>query len=640
MALGYMRRHRRWLYVFLWVVILGFIVFYIPAFQGSDEGAPGEAIGFVGGVPIGVAEFQRAYIQRRQMYEQLYQGRMDAAMLRSLGLEEQVFEGLVAEKLLVLEAGRLGIVVTDAELARSLTTAPDLQQDGKFMGAEELRRRLNLQGMSLADFEASRRTRLLAQKVESLVAGGVSVSPSEVERAYRQRVEQVKVEYVRVDSARYTGEVGVSDAEIAARFESKKETYRIPEKRTVRFALLDGELLRSQVTVTDADVEAAYQQRRDEFRVPEQVCASHILVKVKEGDAGEGHADAEARRLAEGILARLKAGADFAELARKESEDKGSAAGGGDLGCFERGRMLVEFDNAAFGLEKGQTSELVRTSAGYHIIRQSDRKDETVRPLSEVKEALRQRLLAQRVRTLAEEKAGRLAAALRKGRSLEEAAKGEGLGVQASPPFARGESVEPVASPLLVSRAFSIEKGKPEPDAYGVPRGAVFFELAEVQPSRLPVLKDVEARIRAELAAEKALERARAVALDLRARAERLGLEKAAAALGLLRKETPAAVGRGQALGDLGTGAALEAAAFGIPEKTLSDPVRVTGGYAILRVLERNAFDPVAFEKERARVAATLRQEKRGQFFQAYLNEARDRFRVERRPEVFQRVVG
>jgi len=260
--------------------------------------------------------------------------------------------------------------------------------------------------------------------------------------------------------------------------------------------------------------------------------------------------------------------------------------------------------------------------------------------LSEVKEPLRQQLLAQRVRALAEEKAGRIAAALRKGRSLDDAAKAEGLSIQTSPPFARGESIEPVASPLLVARAFSVAKGQPDPEAYGVPRGAVFFELAEIQPPRLPDRKEVEPRIRTELAEDKALERARAAALELRVRAERIGLEKAATALGLLRKETPSPVGRGQALGDLGTGAALDKAAFSLPEKTLSEPVRVTGGYAILRVLERNAFDPAAFEKEKARIVATLRQEKRNQFFQAYLNEARDRFRVERRPDVFQRVVG
>jgi len=637
MALGYMRRHRRWLYVFLWVVILGFIVFYIPAFQGGGAGTPAEAVGFVGGVPITAAELQRAYMQRRQLYEQVYQGRLDPAMLRSLGLEEQAFQGLVAERLLDLEARRLGLVVTDAELAHSLATAPDLQADGKFIGADELRRRLRLQGLSIAEFEASRRARLLAAKLEALVAGGIDVSPEEIERAYRERVEQVKLEYVLVP---VPSDVSVSEEEIRARFEADREAYRIPEKRTVRYALLDRDALRAQVTLTDAEIEAAYNERRDEFRVPEQVCASHILVKVAQPGSSDGHPEAEAKRMAEDILARLKAGADFAELARKDSEDKGSAASGGDLGCFERGRMLVEFDNAAFGLEAGQTSELVRTSAGFHIIHVRERREETVRPLNEVKEGLRQQLLAERVRRVAEEKAGRIAAALRKGRSLEEAVRGEGVAVQTSAPFSRSEPVEPLASPQLVARAFSLAPGQVEPDPFAVPRGVVFFALAEIVPPRLPELKDVEARVRQDLVEEKGLERARATAGELRARAERSSLDKAATALGLLRKETPSPVGRGQALGELGSGAAVDAAAFSLPLKTLSEPVRVSGGYAILRVLERNAFDPAAFEKERARIAAALRQEKRNQFFEAYLNLVRDRYTVERRPDVFRRVVG
>jgi hypothetical protein len=126
----------------------------------------------------------------------------------------------------------------------------------------------------------------------------------------------------------------------------------------------------------------------------------------------------------------------------------------------------------------------------------------------------------------------------------------------------------------------------------------------------------------------------------VRARAEKQPLEKAAAAVGLVRKETPALVTRGQAVGDLGTGAALEAAAFALPEKTLSEPVRVRGGYAILRVIEKKSADPAAFEQQKGTIAASLRDQRRSQLFQAYMNDARKRFKVERRPEALRRVTG
>lgn len=643
MALGYMRRHRRWLYAFLWVVILGFIVFYIPAFQEADTGSPGEAVGTVNGEAITAGEFQRAYLQRRQLYERLYQGRLDAAMLRSLGLEEQVFESLVAERLLVAEARRLGIRVGDDELAKALTTAPDLQEDGRFIGAAELRRRLNLAGQSVAAFEEGRRGQLVAQKLQALITAGLSVSAAEIEKEFRRRNEQIRAEYVFVDATPLRQQVQVSDDEIKARFEARKDDYRIPERRAVSFVLVDPEALKSRVSLTDRDIETFYQDRRDEFRQEEEVCASHVLVKVKASPgAAEGHDDAEARKRAEAILGRLRKGGDFAAIASKESEDKGSAPGGGDLGCFGRGRMLPEFENAAFALGIGETSqELVKTSAGYHIIRVSSRREESVQPLAQVKERIRLTLTLQRARALVDEQVQAIESALRRDRSLEEAARAQGLTVQKSLPFPRGEPAQPLASPQLVAKAFELKAQQVERTPFALPTGAyAFIALAEIQPGRAAELKDVQDRVRADLAEDKALERARQIAADVRARAATAGLEKAASAMSLVRKETPALVGRGQPLGDLGTGAALEEAAWDLEEKSLSAPIRAGAGYAVLRILEKKAFDPVAFEREKAAIAASLLETKRSQFFQAYMSEVRERAAVERNPEVFRRLLG
>jgi peptidyl-prolyl cis-trans isomerase D len=643
MALGFMRRHRRWLYAFLWVVILGFIVFYIPAFQNVDTGSPGETVGSVSGVPITAGEFQRAYLQRRQMYERLYQGRIDASMLRSLGLEEQVFEGLVRDKLVLAEARRLGLRVGDDELAKSLTSAPDLQDNGRFMGAAELRRRLNLAGQSLGDFEAARRERLLAGKLEALVTAAVSVAPDEVEREFRRRNEQVKTEYVLVDASRFQAETQASEQEIKGRFDSRREAYKLPERRIVSYVLVDLEAQRARVALTDRDVENYYNERRDEFRQEEEACASHILFKVKATpDAKEGHADDEAKRLAQGALDRLKKGADFAAIAKKESEDKGSSSGGGDLGCFGRGRMMPEFENAAFSLAAGETTpEPVKSQAGYHVIRVQTRRDETFLPLAQVKDRIRQMLTLQRARALAEDQSQAIETALRQGRSLEEAAKAQGLVVQTSQPLARGETMPPLASAALVARAFELKRGEVERQAFPLPSGSyAMIALADIQAARLPELKEVQDQLRQELQQEKALERARLLALELKARAEKQGLERAANSLSLARKEMPSLAGRGQPLGDLGSGSALEEVAFTIPEKTLSEPVRAGSGYAVLRVLEKKAFDPQAFERERTALAASLREAKRGQFFQAYLGEVRQKARVERRPEVFRRLIG
>ena len=640
MALALMRRHKRWLYVFLWLVIAAFIILYIPAFQDEGRGTPGEAVVTVGGLPVSVGEFQRTYYRQRQMYDRLYQGRLDENMLRQLGIEEQVLEGLVTERLVELETKRLGIAVSDEAVGRAIATSPEFQVDGAFVGKDEIRRRLDLQGLSEEDFGESLRRQLLRQSLESLVGAPVSVSDAEVEREFRRRNEQVKLEYVLADADRFRAAVQPTEDEIKARFEAKKDAYRIPEKRVVSYVLLDRATLQPQVTVTDRDIEMHYLDRREEFRQEEEACASHILVKVKAGEEGEGHPEAEARAIAQGLLDKVRAGGDFAAIAKASSEDQGSAQGGGDLGCFPPGRMVPEFDDAVFALAPGQVSELVKTSFGYHVIRLASKRESTVLPLAQVKERIRATVTERKVRELGEQKAQALAEALGKGQSLEEAAKAQGLAVQRSAPFAKGETPPVLSSPVLVARVFALEPGQAEKEGFALPQGAAFVSLAEVQPARAPALADARDRVRADLVDEAAFAQARAAAAAVRAKAETVGLEKAAAAAGLVRKETPALTARGQALGDLGTGGALEETAFSLPEKATSDPVRTSSGWAVLRVLEKKPFDPAELAKQKAQIAASLRQQKQSELFRAFVVEARDRYEITRDAQAWRRALG
>jgi len=640
MALALMRRHRRWLYVFLWLVIAAFIILYIPALQDAGQGTPGETVVKVGGLPVSVGEFQRTYRRQRQVYDRLYQGRLDENMLRQMGLEEQVLEGLVSDRLVELESRRLGVTVSDEALARAIATAPEFQDDGRFIGTDEIRRRLELQGLSEEDFEQSLRRQLQRQSLESLVGAPVSVSEAEVEREFRRRTEQVKLEYVLADAARFKAAIQPGEDEIKARFEAKKEAYRIAEKRVVSYVLLDRATLQPQVAVTDRDIELYYQDHREEFRQEEEACASHILVKVKAGEAPDGHAEAEAQSIAQGLLDQVTAGGDFATLAKKSSEDQGSAQNGGDLGCFAPGRMVPEFDDAVFALQPGQVSELVKTSFGYHVIRLTSKREATVLPLAQVKERIRASVTESKVRDLGEQKAQAMSDALSRGKSLADAAKAQGLTVQKSAPIARGETPPALASPTLVARVFEMKPGEAEKEGFALPQGAVFVSLAEIQPARAPELKDVREKVRADLVEEAAFEQARTVAAGVKAKAETLGLEKAAAAFSLVRKETPALTGRGQALGDLGTGAALEAVAFSLPEKTTSDPVRTSSGWAVLRVLERKPFDAAEFAKQKGPIAASLRQQKQSELFRAFVVAARERYEIARDAKAYRRALG
>ncbi len=638
MALALMRRHRRWLYVFLWIVIAAFIILYIPAFQQDRSGSPGETVVSVGTLPISVAEFQRAYGRQRQMYDRLYQGRLQEPMLRQI--QQQVLESLVADRLVELEAKRLGITVSDDAVARAIVTRPEYQNAGAFIGKDELRRILDLQGMSEEQFAESLRRELLRERLENLVGSAADVSDAEVRRELERRSDQVKLEYVLVDAARFRASVQPSEQEIEARFQAKKDAYRVPEKRVVSYVLLDPETLRPQVAVSDRDIELYYQDHREELRQEEQACASHILIKVKQGETGEGHPDAEAQKIAQGLLDQLKAGADFAALAKQHSEDSGSAQNGGDLGCFPPGRMVREFDDAVFEMQPGQTSGLVKTSFGYHIIRLASRRESTVPPLAQVKERIRAAVLDRKLSELGDQKAQAVAEALAKGKSLEQAAQAAGLSGRKSAPFARGETPPVLASPTLVARVFELKPGQVEKEAFALPQGAAFVALAEVQPAHVPQLKEVHDKVRDDLAQEATLAQARSLAVSVKASAEKAGLDKAAANAGLVRKETPQLTGRGQPFGELGASYALDESAFSLPEKTLSDPVRVPSGWALLRVLERKTSDPAQLAAEKEQLTGSLREQKRAEVFRAFLLEARERYPITRSPKAYARAIG
>jgi peptidyl-prolyl cis-trans isomerase D len=636
MALGFMRRHKRWLFGFLWVVIAAFIVLYIPVFFGSDQTGR-DIVARVGKRSISVAEFQNAFRQQLRAFER--QGRrLDMETAKQFGLPERVLEGMIDQAVVAQEAQRLGLMADDATVKQALTNDPQFRINGRFMGGAELKRLLDLQGLSEAEFLENIRAGLLRDQLEALVTAGLEPTPAEVEREYRQRSEQVRIEYVLVPTENVRPDTA-DVAAVKARFETARESYRFPERRVLSVLLIDREATKREVAVTDREIETYHQSHAEDFTQPEQVCASHILVKVKtDPQEKDGHSEADARKLAESLLAQVRKGADFAALAKKSSEDPGSAPNGGSLGCFPHGQMVPEFDTAAFALEAGQVSAVVQSSFGFHIIRVASRQPEEVRPLAAVRDQIRQTLLTEETRKRVDEKSGAIAAKLRGGDSLEETAAAAGFTTQKVGPVALGSPADPLSAQALAS-AFEIKVGKTHPDPFRVPKGVAFVAVVEVQPPRLPELKEVEDQVRRDIVQSQVFEKAHARAAELRTRAEREGLEKAAKALGLTRKETPSLVGRGRPLGELGSSMLLERAVYGLAEKTLSDPVRVPTGYAVLSVIEKKSFDPVAFEKEKAGIVDSLRTSLRRRVFESYLNQATRRFKVER-TEAFLTALG
>ena len=639
MALGFMRRHRRWLYGFLWLVIAAFIILYIPAFQDAGAQGAGATLVDVGSLPITVGEYQKAYLRQREMYQSLYQGRLDSEALKRMGLEEQTLQTLIDERVLQLEARRLGISVDDETLRQRLATSPEFQIDGRFMGAEELRRRLEMQGITVNEFEQELRRRLLRERVASLVTDGVMVSPREAEEEFRRRHEQIKAEYVMVPAE--VSSVAVTDDEVRARFEAAKDRYAFPERRVLSYLLLDLPKLQPRVSVTEAEERAYYDSHQDEFKQPEQVCASHVLIKVKATpEATEGHPDEEARKLAQSALDQAKAGADFAALAKKMSEDQGSAPQGGDLGCFERGRMVPEFENAAFSMQPGQVSDLVKSQFGFHIIKVVDKKAASTRSLDEVRAQIQATLTTQRVDQQIADRTRDLDTRVTKPSDLDTVGKETGLVVSETGFFARDEPVPGIGpTPEVANQAFQMKDGEVS-RALQSPRGPMYITVTGKRDPYVPNLDEVKDRVREDVikvrAAELSKQKAGEIAAALRASKDFAATAKAQ---GLEAKDTQL-ITRGSPLPDVGVSQEIDTAAFTLPTGGVSDPVVTPTATAIVRVAERQEVTPDAFRTAKESFRTQLLNERRAQFFDSYMTKAKQAMKIQVNSDVARRIIG
>ena len=633
-----MRRHKSWLKWSLGLVCLAFIIFYIPDFlRGSGaDAASGDTIASVEGREISAGEFRRTYQAQLQAYRAAYGANMSEQLLKQLGVEQQILQQLVEERAALAEADRLDIRVSDEEVRRRILSMPAFQENGQFIGEQRYRLLLrnNRPPMTPAEFEDNIRRGLTVEKLRATVTEWLSVPEKELEQEYRRRNDKVKLALVSFTTDSLRKDVTASDAEVSSYFDAHKTDFKIPEKRKIRYLLVDIEALRAKVNPTPAEIERAYNNNIDQYTTPEQVRASHILLKT------EGKDDAAVKAKAEEILKQARAGADFAELAKKYSEDEASAKQGGDLDYFGKGRMVPEFDQAVFSMEPGTISDPVKTQYGYHIIKLVDKKPSTTRTLAEVRQQIADQLAYERAQAQAGDLAQELEKEIGKPADLDRVAKARGLQVQESGFFARDEPILGLgASPEAAARAFDIKQGEVAgPVRTG--RGFAFLTVVARQDGYVPKLDEVKDRVRDEVIKQKAREaskqKAAAIAAKLKAGGD---FEKGAKAAGLDPKTTEL-IARDAPLPDIGVAPAVEAVAFSLPAGAVSDPITTDNGTVIVKVLEKKEVTPDEWAGAKDRFREELLNDRRGRFFAAYMGKAKQKMKIQVNREALQRVVG
>src|SRR5438093_5128282 len=348
----------------------------------------------------------------RQQLNQIEQRNPNMKPLEAL-YAQQILKQLVFQKEIEYEAKRLGIAVSDQERAdRIRQYVPTAFNGGTFVGMErysgEVQQPFQL---TVPAVEELIRQGLLEEKFRKVVTDGISGGPGELQDEFLYKNEKVKLDYALIKPEDLEAKVSPDEAEIRAAYEKNKAKYQVPERRVVRYAVVDVNQIRQSLQVSDDLLKQQYMASIQQYQVPNRVHVEHILFMTV------GKTDAEVEEIkkkAEDVLKQVKKGGKFEDLAKKYSEDRGSKDKGGDLSWITQGQTVPEFEKTAFSLTPGQVSDLVKTQYGCHIIKVVEKETAHTKPFEEVKDSLRAPLMLAKADNEASSVADQLATAIRK----------------------------------------------------------------------------------------------------------------------------------------------------------------------------------------------------------------------------------
>ncbi len=376
------------------VIVVVIAVVFIFWGVGTNMGNNPNALAVVNGKEIGLIDFQKSYERAVEGYKQQFGGQIPQGLIESLGLKQQVLDQLIQSELLRQGAEQVGVQVSREAIQRRIQTMGAFLKDGRFDLAQ-YKAVLENNRLSVTSFEQGVRNDLLISRMVDAFGNFSGIAEREVQGWIEYADQEIKLGYAVFTGDGFVSQVKVDDKDLAEWYQTSKQQYTLPSQVKLQYLVFDFKDDLKQVTVNDEAVQRFFQDNINKYQTPEKRQASHILFRAGETDDGE--ARAAKKQAAEKVLARLKAGEDFAKLAAEFSED-GTKDRGGDLGAFSRGQMVAPFEEAVFAMNKGELRGPVETPFGYHLIRLDQIIPEKKQTLDEVKGSIVKELERQGVK--------------------------------------------------------------------------------------------------------------------------------------------------------------------------------------------------------------------------------------------------
>lgn len=617
--LGTMRKHATsWL-----IKVACFAIVIVFIFWGGYSYTEKKAnrVAVVNGSYIGLREYQSMYSNLVEQMRRQFGRQFSSELVETLNLKGQALDRLISRRLILAEAGMLKFDVSREELQNAIVSYPAFQTSGRF---DPLRyqQALRYSRLTPQEFEASQHEDLLINKVEQFITRGAKVLESEMLSFFHHTRDRVNLAYVQIDPQDFKNQVNVDEEAVRDYFDKHRENYRLADKRNILYVRFVPRDYLAEVEVTDQEIEEFYQLHQDNYREPKKVHARHILFRISEKAK-----TAEIQEIldrAKKVLNLARKGDNFAELARKYSEDS-TAAKGGDLGYFKSGDMVKPFADSAFSLKKGEISDLVRTRFGIHIIKVEDITEESVQPLAQVKETVRQSLKEERGREIALQRADSFIDLSRALDDLQKAAAEAGLEVKESGLFAAEEPIPQLGRHSEINEIIFALRPREISPAFSIGDDQLVAQLVEIQDSRLEEFAEAQERVQEDWITEQSEVLARKQAQEWLetarqegnlaevARRNKLKINKT----GLFTTISPAP--------PFGNQRDMVITAFSLtPEQPVpSEVYEVDGKFIILQLEDSQPASENGFQKEKDNLAKQLLQVKKEQTFSRWINGRR-----------------
>jgi peptidyl-prolyl cis-trans isomerase D len=605
-----------WIIKFLLLaIVIVFIFWGVGSFRSQNEGR----VALVNGHTISYDEYNKAYAMQMENLKYKFGDQLDERLIEMLNVKNQVLTELINNKLLAEEALRMNFDVSEQELAEFIRRIPAFQVDGSF-DHNRYRMILNAMKRSPEEFEALQKEALLIGKLRALVGDSVNVSEEEALEWFRYQGASMDIQYVLFEPSAYK-DISPEEEKVKAYFEEHKESYTTEPRVKARYFRFSPDEYRSKVSIDDEKVNEYYLEHKESFLEPKTVEASHILISVPR----DAEPDiVEKKRLeAEKIMKMAKEGKDFAELAKRYSEDPGKD-NGGYLGTFRKEQMVEPFSKVAFSLNPGDISAPVQTQFGWHIIKVEKVNEEKQKTMEEVADSIRKTLEAKEAESLAYKEAETFYDASFDNDDLKNLAASKGIKLWETDFFTKQGPGANISDPSKFGEiAFNLDLNE---ISQIETIGSDFFiiQVMDKKSPEIPPFEEIKEKVRKDLVQilqmEKAKKDADALLSELKGQA---GSEKPG-------KQEPFfnSTGffmRNQAIPSIGNEKDISEAAFQLtqdkpfPDKTLKG----AKGYYVIRFKERKIPDMNAFQLEKENIKKNLLREKQLETFNALVENLR-----------------